>query len=689
MGGVIQYVTVKPADKFGIRSKLTVGSANRVDVSAIMDVPLTDTLLTKISVGKYSKDGYMEQVQLPGSKKLGSESDTLADLDVLWKPTDSLSWRVGYSYANNTNNGNPIQNSYVFTGSGTGANPCATVHPDVIPALTAIGLGSNGLRSPDFTCLYNAIGLTIPPSNAYGAAQQYKTDSTYSGPALYTTIRGVTSNLTYNLNDRWTFKSLTGYRTVKNFDYTDFDGTKYNIFEGKNYNEQDEGTTELQVQFTGKRLIGTTGLYAYLDNQRAHRMNWFLNDLRLAVNPANNAAALAWLRGHVNPYFGYTYTASTNTGPVLTTIASGANCAVGVVGCYPTGTDAQGGPVGAGGGNVDSLQWNYSKGRAFFTEWTYKFTDQLSATAGARVNRDQIYNRNFNPLYPLPLRCCEPIPSVAPNGGPTAAPVEATFNNTSPKASVQYQWTPAVMTYLSYGEGFNRGGATPTRASATDPTIVLIPVDPEKLKNYEVGVRSDLLGGRVRINATYFFTQQIGIKLNQDVGGINISRNAGEAETKGIEFDGYWAITDALLFNFAGGTDDATLTKLNPGVSNVSFNVGQTLNYAPKQSLSGGLAYHIPMSNGGDVTVRGDYGWQSDQWSTNDLTNRVLIPSFGLMNARVTYQAPDSKYEVALSGTNILSKYYQINGYYVPQVFNIVNTPGRPAEFALTISTKF
>jgi iron complex outermembrane receptor protein len=678
MGGVIQYVTVKPSDTAGVRGKVSFGARNRADVQVVADVPITDTLLTKFSVGKFSRDGYMRSYTT--GNLLGSQSDTLADADILWKPTDKFSWRVGLSYANNTNNGNPIQNYAVFTGTPGVANPCAVVHPNPIP-LAALNLVGAGLRAPDFTCLYNQIGLTIPASNAYGAAEKYATDSDYNGPQLYTTIRGISSNMTYVLNDKLTAKWLTGYRTVKNFDYTDFDGTRYRIFEGKNYNEQDEGTTELQVQYTGEKLIGTTGVYGYLDYQRAHRMNWFTNDLRLAVNPANNAAAVAWLRGHTNPFVGLVVGGA----PVL----SGTNCLAGVLNCYATVADAAGGPVAVGGGNVDALTWNYSKGHAFFTEWTYKVTDALSATAGVRLNKDHIYNRSFAPKYTLPLLCCEPIPSIETNGaGPISAPVESDFSNTSPKASLQYQWNPDLMTYVSYTEGFNRGGASITRATATVPSQ-LIPVNPETVKNYEVGVRSDWFDHRLRVNATYFYARQIGIKLNQDLGGINVVRNAGEAVTKGLEFDGYWAITDQLLFNFAGGTDSAKLTKLNPGVSTANFNVGQTLNYAPKKSISGGLSYNIPLESGAAFNVRGDYGWQSEQWTTNDLTNRALIPSFGLMNARIGYTAPESKYEIALSGTNILNKFYRINGYLVPNVFNDVGTPGRPAEWALTLSTKF
>jgi iron complex outermembrane receptor protein len=653
MGGAIQYVTVKPAKTLGARGKISAGAYNRFDVQAIVDVPITETLLTKFSLGKFSRDGYVRSNST--GIVLGDQSDTVVEADILWNATDKLSWRNVLSRAHNTNNGNPSHNYVVNTGIAGAFNPCAATNPP-------------GRTSPDLSCVYNAIGLTIPQSNTYGAAGKYVTDSSYAAGHLYTTIDGIKSSAIYDFNETLVGKILVGYRRVKNWDYTDFDATQYNMYEGKNYNEQDEGTAEIQLQFTGERLSGTSGIYGYLDYGRVHRMRWAQNELKFAVNPANNAAAIAWLQTRVNPVTGNTYIPNTPAGALAA-------------------RNAADGPI-PGNGNVDSLQWNYSKGQAFFSEWTYKVTDKLSATAGVRINKDHIYIRDFTPKFALPVRCCEPVPSVANNGAPPLQTIESDFDNTSPKFSVQYQWNPDLMTYLSYSEGFNRGGATVTRATPTVPSQ-LIPVNPETVQNTELGVRSDWLGGRLRFNATYFFAKQLDIKVVQDLGGISVLRNAGEAESKGLEIDGYWAITDALMLNYALGTNDAKLTSLLPGVSRINFSVGQVLNFAPRRSASGGLAYRLPLASGAALTLRGDYGWQSEQWTTNDLTNRVLLPASGLMNARISYAAPDDKYELALSGTNVLGKFYRINGYLIPGVYNDIGTAGRPREWALTLSTRF
>ncbi|HWA23283.1 MAG TPA: TonB-dependent receptor [Caulobacterales bacterium] len=646
MGGAIQYITKKPADTYGARIKLATGSYNRFDTTAIVDIPLSETLKTKWTVAKLTRDGYMKSVTVPMT--FGSQNDLYAEGDILWEPTSNFSFRVTPSWQDSENNGNPITTWALSTGVGTGANPCATTNPA-------------GKNAPDLTCLYNQIGLTIPQTWNYGASEDYKTASTYQGPALYTRIRGVSAQMNYQFTDNWAAKVLGGYRKVRNFDYTDFDATKWNIFEGKNYNEQDEGTIEGQLLFSSDRVTGTTGVFSYVDNRRAHRMNWFQNELKAAVNPANNAAAIAWLTSHINPLTGLP---------------------------YPTFADSAGGPVGgsaAGNADVNSLQYNNTKGWAVFADWTLKVTDKLSATLGVRYNHDHNITTNYAPLYALPVKCCEPIPSVATNGaGAVGAIRDATFTNTAPKASVQYQWTPDIMTFASYSEGFNRGGATPTN---TVP-IVLIPFTPEKLKNKEVGVRSEFLDGRMRFNATYFYSNYEDYQVSQDVNKINVTRNAGSAVTKGVEIDGQFAITEAFNINYSYGYNDAQITELAPGVT-ANVKVGQVLAYAPKQSFSAGVSYDWMLPSGAGVNARADYGWQSEAYTTNDFTNRVLIPSYGIMNARLTYTDKGGKWDVQLSASNLLNEYYRINGYLVPNLYNDVGTPGRPREYGVTLNMKF
>ena len=72
------------------------------------------------------------------------------------------------------------------------------------------------------------------------------------------------------------------------------------------------------------------------------------------------------------------------------------------------------------------------------------------------------------------------------------------WDNVSGRVALSYDFTPDVLGYVSFSRGFNsgnyNGGAFSDQAEATL-------VDPEILTSYEVGVKCDLAGGTLRLNA--------------------------------------------------------------------------------------------------------------------------------------------------------------------------------------------
>ena len=635
MGGAIQYVTKLPSETFGARVKLTTGAFDRYDATAYVDLPLTSTLLTKITLAKLSKGGYVQSVS--NNTAYGSQDNTIADYDVLWKPFDGFSWRFDASYTKQLTDGEPGTDWAINTGPNC-INPKPTVK-----------------NAPNLTCLYNAIGLTIPSYWAYGASQQYKTAVNYVGPDPYTIIRGLASQAKYDFAENWTAKALGSMRRVQSFDWENFSGTAYNMFSGKNYNEQDEGTLESQLLFHSDRWTGTNGAFYYEDDRRFARQNWLQNELQPGISPALNARAIQYLIAN-----GYGYSTVPGVGPTL-----------------------------GGNGNIDQLTYTNSHGWALFSEWTYKILDPFSITVGARYNEDMVNVNSYLPLNPLPLECCEPAASVAPAGPlPHSVPQSLQFHNLAPKGSLQYQWTPDIMTYVAYSQGFDRGGGTTTNPPGGGPPVI-VPYQPETLDNYEAGLRSDLFQHRVRFNFTVFYDEYKDIQVAQDVNKINVTRNGGEAVTKGIESEGQWAITNDFLTYYSLSYDSARITHLAPGTT-ANITIGQVLAYAPEKSISVGSSYDFAVPfNSSHITVRGDYGYNSDEYTTNDFTNRSRIPGFGLLSARATYYPQGDKWDMELGGTNLTDKYYRYNGYRVPGISVDTGAPGRPREWSLTFHFKF
>jgi len=76
IGGAIQYITKKPQEEFGARIKVTAGSFNRTDIIANVDIPLSDTVLTKVTAASLSRDGYVDSVTMNLSRRSSRQSTT-------------------------------------------------------------------------------------------------------------------------------------------------------------------------------------------------------------------------------------------------------------------------------------------------------------------------------------------------------------------------------------------------------------------------------------------------------------------------------------------------------------------------------------------------------------------------------------------------------------------------------------
>ena len=69
-GGAIQYISETPSSEFGASVEMGMGSFERRDVKATVDIPLTDTISTRWTAARFERDGYLKSVSkydLPGT----------------------------------------------------------------------------------------------------------------------------------------------------------------------------------------------------------------------------------------------------------------------------------------------------------------------------------------------------------------------------------------------------------------------------------------------------------------------------------------------------------------------------------------------------------------------------------------------------------------------------------------------
>jgi iron complex outermembrane receptor protein len=134
----------------------------------------------------------------------------------------------------------------------------------------------------------------------------------------------------------------------------------------------------------------------------------------------------------------------------------------------------------------------------------------------------------------------------------------------TPKAALNWAVSDQVMMYGSYTRGYNAGGFS---ARAGTVTTVTEPFDPEFINAYEIGVKSDLLDGRLRLNAAFFINdyddkQEEAIEPAPAPTFTSTTvRNVAGARIAGVEFEVSALLTDYFRLDANLGLMDAEYTE--------------------------------------------------------------------------------------------------------------------------------
>ncbi len=256
------------------------------------------------------------------------------------------------------------------------------------------------------------------------------------------------------------------------------------------------------------------------------------------------------------------------------------------------------------------------------------------------------------------------------------------------RLSLDHKITDEVMVYASYSRGFKSGVFN--TAGPVDP-----PVNPEQLDDYEIGVKSELLDGRMRLNLAGFFYEYEDIQFSSYEGEINRLLNAASAEIYGVDLDVSFQVSSQLSLNaslealhseyssFPGApisTPQAVGNLLEPGDAS-----GNTLIKAPELVFNTSVDYTIPLSTGASIDTNITYYYNDGFFWTPD--NRISEPSYDIVNASVSWVSPDEKYRLSLWGKNLTSSEYLSQSTAQPLGDTVV--AGAPRTYGVRLAAVF
>ena len=217
-------------------------------------------------------------------------------------------------------------------------------------------------------------------------------------------------------------------------------------------------------------------------------------------------------------------------------------------------------------GAFDNLYLQDSQSLSAFASGTYHISDALRISAGARIShetKDVVFGREA--VAPITI-----WNSIAnPPFDPTALKHNSTFFDGN--VSLQYDVTPDVMLYASYGHGSKSGGFTETNTVAIPPDLLVdgkVPaalvqagteIKDEFASTYEAGVKATLANRRLLLNLSGFWTH---VKDFQDTvftgGPLGFITFNGPARARGFELETSYNPFRGLRFNASATYSDTT-----------------------------------------------------------------------------------------------------------------------------------
>ena len=352
-------------------------------------------------------------------------------------------------------------------------------------------------------------------------------------------------------------------------------------------------------------------------------------------------------------------------------------------------------PAATSGFGVDSRYRQTRESKAIFGQVEYELTDKLTASLGLRYTWDSLkYSRGNANITDYSLT---PVFNTIPAPGPYNPAVfldrSDDFKALSGRIGLDYKASDDVLLYASYSRGYRAGAIN--GGGYLSPTQIDF-VAPEKVDAYEVGLKSDLLDRRLRLNLAGFYYDYKNQQLQEVIGAVALLRSAPKAKILGFEAEMTALLSDNFKINSTLGILGTKYEGLT--LSGINLN-GNRLPFAPKLTWSGGADWTVADTKAGKIVLNGNFSYASQQWFSpfnekpsyigDAITNvRQQQEGYWLVNGQLRLEG--EKFYGSLWAKNIFNQGYHVYGLDLRAAFAYDYLAlGSPRTFGATIGVKF
>lgn len=345
-----------------------------------------------------------------------------------------------------------------------------------------------------------------------------------------------------------------------------------------------------------------------------------------------------------------------------------------------------------GGANVyDSYSAFETTAYAAYGQLEWALTDRFTVTGGVRYNNEEKSIDRFLQIVADP-----PITLV-----PEGTTASETFDSFTPTLILAYDLAEDLNAYAKYSRGYKSGGFNGEASSVAEVTR---PYDAETVDSFEIGLKSVLFDGRLRLNTAIFNNthqdMQLSIFTAENAASSDI-RNAGEATIRGLEVEAAWQVSDAVTLGLNYGYLDAEYDEFIELGENVADN--RAFPHAPENTFAATLDATLWSGGIGTLILNADYQYSDSYFvfpfslDRNDPQNAYLSggDSRGIVNVRLALaDIPLSNGvtgELSLWGKNITDEEYRSNAIDFGPGFGslVVANFGAPATYGVRLRADF
>lgn len=275
------------------------------------------------------------------------------------------------------------------------------------------------------------------------------------------------------------------------------------------------------------------------------------------------------------------------------------------------------------------------------------------------------------------------VDAITPSSGFNARGLTADWSEVTPRAVLT--WSPAAdfHAYASITRGYTAGGFN---TDAANLTALVTPFDPETVTNYELGVKSEWLDRRLRVNAAVF---QMDYQDKQELFFNNLTRiltitNAGEATIKGAELEVAYRPTEWLGLSATYGYLDTVYDDFV--VPGGAVYTGNALGSSPEDKASLAADLDLPLGEAGFLVASASWSY-TDTYNTGAAADpKLQIEAYSLANLMVGYEPPSRAWRTVAWVRNLTDKDYVLTNSTQTVLAEYL---GEPRTWGVTLSARF